>query len=87
MNWFQQIIHNWKEYKRLKRNAKKANTKKDEVKKQDIERLMVEYNKIQFKESKLPRKERELVIETVHNMLKSGQIKMNYPEKAPLKKV
>lgn len=87
MNWFQQIAHNWKEYKRIKANAKKAKAESDQSKKEDIERLIAEYNKIQFKESKLSKKDRELVIETVHNMINTGQIKINYPEKAPLRKV
>ncbi len=83
MNFFQKILFNRKEKKRLKKEAREAALKKAKARSASIERLIVEYRRIEKKESKLSRKNRQMVIQTVHSLIRSGEIEAQHPEALP----
>jgi hypothetical protein len=80
MNWFTSIYRNWKEYKRLKKASKESTLENHKL-------LIEEYNLIQLKQSKLSRSQREDVERIVHELIKTGEIEVQFKRESHLKKV
>jgi hypothetical protein len=74
------IYRNWKEYKRLKKASKESTLENHKL-------LIEEYNRIQNKESKLSRSQREDIERIVHELIQTGEIEVRFDKVSHLKKV
>jgi hypothetical protein len=80
MTWIKRIYNNWKKFKELKKASKENTLENHKL-------LIEEYNRIQAKESKLSRAQREDVELIVHDLIKKGEIEVHFKKEQKLKKV